>query len=54
VFNLWLAMVAIPDVLFILVVGLLGFHVMSAASFGFDEIEFKHMLTTNNSGIPAG
>ena len=44
VFNLWLAMVAITDVLFILIVALLGFHVMSAASFGFDEIEFKHLL----------
>ncbi len=44
VFNLWLAMVAITDVLFILTVALLGFHVMSAASFGFDELEFKHLL----------
>ncbi len=44
VFNMWLAMVAITDVLFILIVALLGFHVMSAASFGFDEIEFKHLL----------
>ncbi len=44
VFNLWLAMVAITDILFILIVALLGFHVMSAASFGFDEIEFKHLL----------
>jgi len=37
-------MVAITDVLFILIVALLGFHVMSAASFGFDELEFKHLL----------
>lgn len=44
VFNLWLAMVAIADVLFALVLALIGFHVMSAASFGFDEIEFKHLL----------
>ena len=44
VFNLWLAIVAITNVLFILIVGLIGFHIMSAASFGFDEIEFKHML----------
>ena len=44
VFNLWLAVVGITDVLFILIVGLLGFHVMSAASFGFDELEFKHLL----------
>jgi len=44
VFNFWLAMVGIADVLFALVVALLGFHVMSASTFGFDEIEFKHLL----------
>lgn len=44
VFSLWLAVVGITDVLFILIVTLIGFHVMSAASLGFDEIEFKHML----------
>lgn len=44
VFNLWLAMVGITDGLFVLVVALLGFHVMSATTFGFDEIEVKHLL----------
>lgn len=44
VFNLWLAMVGITDVLFVVIVALLGFHVMSAAAFGLDEIEFKHLL----------
>lgn len=44
VFNLWLAMVGMTDVLFVVVLALIGFHVMSAASFGFDEIEFKHLL----------
>lgn len=44
VFNLWLVMVGITDVLFILVVALLGFHVMSASTFGLEEIEFKHLL----------
>lgn len=44
VFNLWLGVVAITDTLFIIVVALLGFHVMSATTFGFDEIEFKHLL----------
>jgi hypothetical protein len=44
VFNLWLAIVGITDALFVLVVALLGFHVMSFASFGFDELEFKHLL----------
>lgn len=44
VFNLWLAVVGITDVLFILIVALLGFHVMSASSFGLEEIELKHLL----------
>lgn len=44
VFNFWLAMVGIADVLLILVVALIGFHIMSASAFGFDEIEFKHLL----------
>lgn len=44
VFNLWLAIVGITDVFFVIVLALIGFHVMSAASFGFDEIEFKHLL----------
>ena len=44
VFNLWLAMVGITDVLFTVIVALLGLHVMSASTFGLDEIEFKHLL----------
>lgn len=44
VFNLWLVVVAICDGLFVLVVALLGFHVMSASTFGFDEIDVKHLL----------
>lgn len=44
VFNLWLAVVGITNVLLIIIVALLGFHVMSATTFGFDEIEFKHLL----------
>jgi hypothetical protein len=44
VFNLWLAMVGIADVLFVLIIALVGFHVMSATTFGFDEIEVKHLL----------
>jgi hypothetical protein len=44
VFNLWLAMVGITDVLFILVVALLGLHVMSASTFGFDELDIKQLL----------
>lgn len=44
VFNLWLVMVGICDGLFVLVVALLGFHVMSASTFGFDEVDIKHLL----------
>lgn len=44
VFNLWLIMVGICDGLFVLVVALLGFHVMSASTFGFDEVDIKHLL----------
>ena len=44
VFNLWLVMVAICDGLFVLIVALLGFHVMSATTFGFDEVDVKHLL----------
>lgn len=44
VFNLWLAVVAMADALFVLVVGLLGFNVMSSASLGLEELEFKHLL----------
>jgi hypothetical protein len=44
VFNLWLAVVGIADALFVVIIALLGFHIMSAATFGFDEIEIKHLL----------
>ena len=44
VFNLWLAIVGIADVLFIGVIALIGFQVMSYATLGLDEIEVKHVL----------
>jgi hypothetical protein len=44
VFNFWLAMVGITDVLFVLVIALIGFHVMSAATLGLDDIELKHLI----------
>jgi hypothetical protein len=44
VFNLWLVLVGMTDVTFVLVVALLGFHIMGASTFGFDEVEFKHLL----------
>lgn len=44
VFRMWLAIIGITNVVFILVVALLGFHIMSAASLGLDEVELKHMV----------
>lgn len=44
VFTLWLTVVAIADGLFVLVLALLGFHVMSASALGIDEIELKHLI----------
>ena len=44
VFHIWAVMVVISNSLFVLVVALLGFHVMSASALGIDEIEFKHLL----------
>jgi hypothetical protein len=37
-------MLGITDTLFVLVVALLGLQFMSASTFGFEEIEFKHLL----------
>jgi len=44
VFNLWLAITGMADILFVLVIALLGFHVMSYSTLGLEEIELKHML----------
>ena len=44
VFNIWLATVALADVLFILVVALLGFHIMSFQSLGFEEMDIRQLL----------
>jgi hypothetical protein len=44
IFNFWLIMLGITNSLFILLVAVLGFQFMSASTFGFDEIEFKHLL----------
>jgi len=43
VFNFWLAMVAAGNLLLVLVLVLIGFHVMSASALGFDEVEPKHL-----------
>lgn len=42
--NFWFISVGIVDVLFILVVALMGLQVMSASSFGFEEVELKQLL----------
>lgn len=42
--NFWFITVGIVDALFILVVALLGLQVMSADTFGFEEVEIKQLL----------
>ena len=44
VVNFWLVSVGIVDSLFVIVVALLGLHVMSASSFGFEELELSHLF----------
>jgi hypothetical protein len=44
VFNLWLAIVGITDVLFIGVVALLGFQVMSFEAIGLTEVDVRQLL----------
>ena len=41
------------DALFVLVIALLGFHVMGYATLGLDEIEIKHILSTNSLSVIA-
>lgn len=42
--NFWLISVGIVDVLFVLVVSLLGLQMMSASTFGFEEVELRQLL----------
>lgn len=44
IFNFWLTIVGIVDALFVLLVAVIGFQFMSSSSFGYEEIEFKHVL----------
>lgn len=44
IFNFWLVILGITDSLFALVIALLGFHLMSASTFGFEEMEFKKLI----------
>ena len=42
--HFWLVMLGITDSLFIVVVALLGLHVMSAETLGFEQVEMRHIL----------
>jgi hypothetical protein len=42
--DFWLVSVGIVDVLFVVVVALLGLQFMSASSFGFEEVELRQLL----------
>ena len=44
VFNFWLIIVGITDSLFAVAIALLGFKVMSASSFGFEDVPLKELL----------
>lgn len=42
--QFWLVILGITDTLFVIIVALLGLGFMSASTFGFEEMEFKHLL----------
>jgi hypothetical protein len=44
VFNLWVVMVAIADVLFLLVIGLIGFRIMSSSVVGFEDVDIRSLI----------
>lgn len=44
VFNFWLVIVGITDSLFAIGIALLGFQIMSANTFGFEELTLKELL----------
>ena len=44
VFKLWVVILGITDAIFVLIIALLGFRIMSFATLGFNEVEFKHLL----------
>jgi hypothetical protein len=44
VFNLWIVIVAIADVLFLLVIGLIGFRIMSSSVVGLEEIDVRSLI----------
>lgn len=44
VFNLWVVMVAIADVLFLLVVAMIGFRIMSASVVGLEDVDIRSLV----------
>lgn len=44
VFNLWVIIVAIADVLFLLVIGLIGFRIMGASVVGFEDVDIRSLI----------
>ena len=44
IFNFWLVMVGITDSLFAIAIALMGFQIMSASTFGFEELTLKELL----------
>ncbi len=42
--KFWLVMVGITDSLFVVIVAILGLHIMSAETFGFEQVELKQLL----------
>jgi hypothetical protein len=44
VFNFWLVILGITDSLFVLAIAVLGLQLMSASTFGFEEVELKKLL----------
>jgi hypothetical protein len=44
VFNLWLAMTSIGDIVFVLIIVLLGCHIIGADVFGLEPIDIKRIL----------
>jgi hypothetical protein len=44
VFNVWVVIVAIVDVLFLLVVAMIGFRIMSASVLGFEDVDIRSLI----------
>jgi hypothetical protein len=44
VFNLWLIIAAMTDVLFLLVIGLIGFRIMSSSVLGFEDVDLRSLI----------